>query len=60
MSSVLTLVVMKEVRKWEEDFHLFLDARHGEVLQRIRAEKQLSDEIEAELKAAIEEFKALQ
>ncbi|MFB3069737.1 MAG: F0F1 ATP synthase subunit alpha [Gemmatimonadales bacterium] len=59
-SGYLDDVEVKDVRKWEEDFHLFLDARHGEMLQRIRAEKKLSDEIEAEMKKAIEEFKALQ
>ncbi len=59
-SGYLDDVEVNEVRKWEEDFQLFLDARHGEMLQRIRAEKKLSDEIEADLKAAIEEFKALQ
>ena len=53
-------VEVNSVRKWEEDFHSFLDARYGEVLQRIRAEKKLSDEIETEMKKAIEEFKALQ
>ena len=53
-------VEVKDVRKWEEDFHSFLDARHGEMLQRLRAEKKLSDEIEAEMKKAIEEFKAFQ
>ncbi len=53
-------VEVNGVRKWEEDFHSFLDARHGEMLQRIRAEKKLSDEIESEMKKAIEEFKALQ
>jgi len=53
-------VEVKDVRKWEEDFHSFLDARHGEMLQRLRAEKKLSDEIEAEMQKAIDEFKALQ
>ena len=53
-------VEVNSVRKWEEEFHSFLDARHGETLQRIRAEKKLSDEIESEMKKAIEEFKALQ
>ncbi len=52
-------VEVNDVRKWEEDFHSFLDARHGEMLQRIRAEKKLSGEVEAEMKKAIEEFKAL-
>ena len=53
-------VEVNGVRKWEEELYLFLDARHGEMLQRVRAEKKLSDETEAEMKKAIEEFKALQ
>ena len=53
-------VEVNDVRKWEDEFRSFVDARHPEVLQRIRTEKKLSDEVEADLKKAIEEFKALQ
>jgi len=53
-------VEVNDVRKWEDEFLSFVDARHPEVLQRISTEKTLSDELEADLKKAIEEFKALQ
>ncbi len=53
-------VEVNDVKKWEGEFQSFVDARHPEVLQRIRMEKKLSDEVEADLKRAIEEFKALQ
>ena len=53
-------VEVNDVRKWEDEFLSFVEARHPEVLQRIRTEKTLSDELEADLKKAIEEFKALQ
>ncbi len=53
-------VEVNDVKKWEDEFRSFIDARHPEVLQRISTEKKLSDEVEADLKKAIEEFKALQ
>ena len=53
-------VEVNEVKKWEDEFQSFVDARHPEVLRRISTEKKLSDEVEADLKKAIEEFKALQ
>ncbi|MCH8256011.1 MAG: F0F1 ATP synthase subunit alpha, partial [Gemmatimonadetes bacterium] len=53
-------VEVNDVRKWEDEFLSFVEARHPEVLQRISTEKTLSDELEADLKKAIEEFKALQ
>jgi F-type H+-transporting ATPase subunit alpha len=48
------------IKKWEEAFHSFMDARHPDLLERIRAEKRLTDDSDADLKKAIEEFKALQ
>jgi F-type H+-transporting ATPase subunit alpha len=52
-------VEVKGIKQWEEAFHSFMDARHPDVLERIRAEKKLTDQSEADLKTAIEEFKAL-
>jgi F-type H+-transporting ATPase subunit alpha len=48
------------IKKWEEAFHSFMDARHPDLLERISAEKKLTDDSDADLKKAIEEFKALQ
>ncbi|MDH5804993.1 MAG: F0F1 ATP synthase subunit alpha [Gemmatimonadota bacterium] len=47
------------VREWEKDFDEHMDASHPDLLKKIRQEKKLTDEIEAELKKAIETFKAI-
>jgi F-type H+-transporting ATPase subunit alpha len=47
------------IKTWEEAFHSFMDAQHPDLLDRIRAEKKLTDDSEADLKQAIEAFKAL-
>jgi F-type H+-transporting ATPase subunit alpha len=48
------------VRKWEADFHGFMSARFPEIGKRIRADRKITDKTEADLKSAIDEFKALQ
>ena len=48
------------VRKWESDFLEFMEARHPEVMTRIRQEKKLSDELQADITQALEDFQALQ
>ena len=53
-------VEVADVAKFEQDLLEFLNARHPEVLDRLRQEKKLGDELEAELVAAIKGFKALQ
>jgi len=53
-------VPVEKIRQWEADFHEFMDARHPEILRAIRTEKVLTDELIAKLRAAIEEFKALE
>ncbi|MCZ6918079.1 MAG: F0F1 ATP synthase subunit alpha [Gemmatimonadetes bacterium] len=53
-------VEIADVRKWEEAFLGFMDARHPEVLKRIATDKRFTDELEADLTKAIEDFKALQ
>jgi len=59
-SAYLDDVDVKQLRKWEADFHDFMAARFPKIGQRIRTDKKLSDELEADLRAAIEEFKSLQ
>ena len=59
-SAYLDDVDVKQVRKWEADFHDFMAARFPEIGQRIHTDKKLSDELEVDLRAAIEEFKSLQ
>ncbi|MCH7489716.1 MAG: F0F1 ATP synthase subunit alpha [Gemmatimonadetes bacterium] len=53
-------VEVGDVGEFEQNLLEFLNARHPEVLDRLRREKKLGDELEAELAAAIKEFKALQ
>ena len=53
-------VAVADVKKFEIDFLEFLEARHPEVLQRLRQEKKISDELEADLAKGIKDFKALQ
>src|SRR5689334_3204944 len=50
-------VPTQEVRNWEKGFHEFMSAQYPQVGERIRAEKVLSKEIEADLKRAIDEYK---
>ena len=53
-------VEVADVAKFEQNLLEFLNARHPEVLDRLRREKKLGDELEADLVVAIKEFKALQ
>ncbi|NPA53564.1 MAG: F0F1 ATP synthase subunit alpha [Aquificae bacterium] len=50
-------VPVEAIQKFEQEFYTFLDTERPEVLELIRTEKQLTDEIEAKLREAIEEFK---
>jgi F-type H+-transporting ATPase subunit alpha len=49
-------VPVNRVREWERGFHEFLSHQFPQVGERIRAEKALSKDTEAELKRAIEAF----
>ncbi len=44
-----------DVRRYEEELHEYLDARHTGLLTRLRSEK-LSDDLRAELDAALDDF----
>ena len=50
-------VPVESIQKFEQEFYVFLDTEHPEILELIRTEKQLTDEIKAKLDAAIKEFK---
>ncbi len=50
-------VPINAIGKFEEEFYAFLDTEHPEILELIRTEKALSDDIKAKLDAAIKEFK---
>ncbi|MBI2402588.1 MAG: F0F1 ATP synthase subunit alpha [Gemmatimonadetes bacterium] len=53
-------VPVGQIREWEQGFHEFVDARHGEVLRELRAGKVLTDALAAKLQAAIKEYKELE
>ena len=48
---------VKDIQKFEQEFFVFLDNERPEVLELIKREKKLTDEIETKLKEAIETFK---
>ena len=52
-------VPVNRVREWERQFHEFMTARHPKIGDKIRTEKVLSKETEAELKSAISDFKGM-
>jgi F-type H+-transporting ATPase subunit alpha len=47
-------VEVGDVRKWELGFHDYLSTHAADVLEGLRTEKQLTDEIKGKLEAAIE------
>ena len=50
-------IPVSECRRYERDLHAYLDDRHPGVLQSIREQKVLDDDLEAKLKIALDEFK---
>jgi F-type H+-transporting ATPase subunit alpha len=50
-------VEVSALREWERGFHEFMAAQFPQVGERLRSEKVLSKEIEADLKRAIDEYK---
>jgi F-type H+-transporting ATPase subunit alpha len=52
-------VAPRDVRQWERDFHEFVEARHPEILKGIQTKRSLDDAMLGDVKAAIEEFRAI-
>jgi len=50
-------VPVPAIRGWEKGFHEFMAAQFPQVGERVRSEKAISKEIEADLKRGIEEYK---
>jgi F-type H+-transporting ATPase subunit alpha len=50
-------IPVNRIREWERQFHEFMTARFSQVGNKLRTEKVLSKETEAELKNGIEAFK---
>ncbi len=55
---LLDAVPVERIRAWEEAFRQYMAAQHPDVGSRIREVGRLTEEIEADLKKAIEEFNA--
>ena len=51
-------VPVEDITRFEKEFFEFLDTKYPEIPNAIAAEKQISDDTDAALKKAIEEFKA--
>jgi F-type H+-transporting ATPase subunit alpha len=56
-NGLLDDVATAKVREWEKGFHAFMKAQFPQVGDKIRAEKAISKDTEAELKRAIEQYK---
>jgi F-type H+-transporting ATPase subunit alpha len=52
-------VEVGSLREWERGFHEFVGAQYPQVGERLRSEKVLSKEIEADLKRAVDEYKKM-
>jgi F-type H+-transporting ATPase subunit alpha len=52
-------VDVAKVRAWENGFHEFLAAQHAGLAEEIRTKKALSDDLQARLRKAIEQYKAM-
>ncbi len=51
-------IAVPDIKAWEAEFHHFMKASHPQVGEAIKKEGEISEESEARLKKAIEEFKA--
>jgi F-type H+/Na+-transporting ATPase subunit alpha len=58
-NGLLDDVPVDKVHTWEESFHRFMESNHPEIGEAIRGEpkKPMADELLAQLKTAISEFK---
>ena len=51
-------IAVSSVTKFEAELMPFIEAKYGNIFDTIRSEKKISDDIEKELRKAIEDFKA--
>ena len=58
-NGLLDDVDVAQLRAWEKGFHEFMAAQHAAIGEEIRAKKALPDDLQARLRTAIEEYKAL-
>jgi F-type H+-transporting ATPase subunit alpha len=58
-NGLLDDVDVKELRAWEKGFHEFMQAQHPDIGDEIRTKKAMSDDCQARLKTAIDQYKAV-
>jgi F-type H+-transporting ATPase subunit alpha len=58
-NGLLDDVDVARLRAWEQGLHEFMAAQHPEIGEEIRRKKALPDDLQARLRTAIEEYKAL-
>jgi F-type H+-transporting ATPase subunit alpha len=59
INGYLDEVPVEKIKDWEERFYRFMETTYKKTLEKIAEKKDLSPEIEKELKEAIEQFKRL-
>jgi F-type H+-transporting ATPase subunit alpha len=57
INGYLNDVEVADVKDWENKFHKYLDIQKKDLMNKIAEKKELTDEIESELKRLIEDFK---
>jgi F-type H+-transporting ATPase subunit alpha len=58
VNGILDDVEIPRVQGFEDSLHSFMNSNHPELLKSIADAKEISDEIDSSLKAALEEFKS--
>jgi F-type H+-transporting ATPase subunit alpha len=58
-NGLLDDVEVPRIRAWEQGFHEFMAVQHPVIGEEIRGKKALPDELQARLRGAIEEYKAI-
>ena len=51
-------IPVDDILRFEKEFFEFLDTKYSEIPESIKTEKQITDETDAKLQAALKEFKA--
>jgi F-type H+-transporting ATPase subunit alpha len=51
-------VAVEDLRRFEDEIMKFIEASHPSVLSTIRDKKSIDDDLKAEMRSAVEDFKA--
>ncbi len=58
-NGLLDDIEVESLKAWEHGFHEYMAANHPKIAEEIRVKKALSDELSAQLRAAVEAYRAL-